>query len=181
MIGGFLAERGVAEVRVLSLCAGDAGDLADGVRMAGARSRVTGAAVELDAVLAARAQANLHASGCRVEVAAADAGQTQHFVDRLPVDLLLLVGVFGNISNADIARTIRAIPSMCAPGAAIVWTRHRRPPDLTPWIRQRLDEVGCEAVEFVSPGEGQFAIGLERLARPPRAVDLPERLFRFVD
>ena len=181
MIGEFLVERVAAEVRVLSLCAGDAGDLADGVRTSGARGRVTGAAVELDAALAARAGENLQAAGCRVDVVAADAGLVEHFVDRLPVDLLLLIGVLGNVSDADVARTIRAIPAICSPGAAIIWTRHRRHPDLTPWIRQRLDEAGCEAVAFVSPGEGQFAIGLERLARPPQGVELPERLFRFVD
>ena len=168
-------------LRVLSLCAGDASDLTDALRGHPRAAHVAGAAIESDATLAARAAENLAATGASVDVLVVDAGATAHFVDRLPVDLLLLVGVFGNVSDADVERTIRAVPALCAPGAAIIWTRHRRDPDLTPRIREWFDEVGCGFTAFVSPGTGQFAIGMERLTRPNPSAALPDRLFQFVD
>ena len=45
----------------------------------------------------------------------------------LPVDVLLLVGIFGNVSDVDIETTIRAVPRLCTNGAIVIWTRHRRP------------------------------------------------------
>lgn len=181
LIGECLDEREGGAVRVLSLCAGDALDLVEALRCRRGGAQVSGAVVELDGALAGRAAEHLSTVGAAVDVMVADAGATAHFADRLPVDLLLLVGVFGNLSDEDVARTIRAVPSMCAPGAFIVWTRHRREPDLTPRIRQWFDEVGCEPIAFVSPGAGQFAIGVERLVRQDPSATLPDRLFRFVD
>ena len=32
--------------------------------------------------------------------------------------------------------TVRALPTLCAPGATVIWTRHRRPPDLTADVRR---------------------------------------------
>lgn len=167
-------------VRVLSLCAGDAVDLADALHGRSSAALVSGAVVELDAALAARAVENLRATDASVDVLIADAGCTSCFADRLAVDLLLLVGVFGNVSDDDVERTIRAVPAMCAPGASVVWTRHRREPDLTPQIRQWFDEADCDDVAFASPGVGQFAIGVERLARPSVVPALPDQLFHFV-
>ena len=48
----------------------------------------------------------------------------------VPADIVLVCGVFGNISAADITRTIQAMRGFCVPGGHVVWTRHRRPPDL---------------------------------------------------
>ena len=181
LIGECLDEFGGGAVRVLSLCAGDACDLAGALHGRSDAALVSGAVVELDDALAARATVNLRLTGPSIDVLVGDAGVTAHFVDRLPVDLLLLVGVFGNVSDADVERTIRAVPAMCAPGAAIIWTRHRREPDLTPRIRRWFDAAGCDPTAFVSPGPGEFAIGVERLARPSESTAPPERLFRFLD
>ena len=48
----------------------------------------------------------------------ADAGDTSAFADELPVDLLLLCGIFGNISEADIRATVSAVPAMLPSAAA---------------------------------------------------------------
>lgn len=181
LVGGCLDEFGGGAVRVLSLCAGDAVDLAVALRGRGDAAQVSGAVVELDAALAARAVENLASVGAAVDVLAADAGRASCFADRLPVELLMFVGVFGNVSDDDVEHIIRAVPAMCAPGASVIWTRHRREPDLTPLIRQWFDEAGCEPVAFVSPGPGQFAIGVERLVRPGVSATLLDLLFRFVD
>ncbi len=50
-----------------------------------------------------------------VRVREADASVIANFADVLPVDVLLLAGIFGNVSDADIKRTIDAAPALCAP------------------------------------------------------------------
>ena len=65
----------------------------------------------------------------------ADAGRTDAYVDAVPAQIVLACGLFGNISEEDIQRTVLSLPMLCARGATVIWTRHRRPPDLTPVIR----------------------------------------------
>jgi hypothetical protein len=167
---------------VLSLCSGDATDLAMGIGPHARRSDVTGAAVELDTALARRTADNLERASVRLDVRGADAGDVQSFSDLLPADLLLLVGIFGNISEADIERTISAVPTLCRPGATIVWTRHRRPPDLTPRIRAWFEQHGCTHLRFDAPEPVSWTVGAERLDHPPasRALTGTTRLFTFL-
>ena len=168
-------------IRVLSLCAGEARDLS-GAAMDHPRALdVTGCAVELSAGLASIGAANLQRAETTVEMRRADAGRTVHWLDVAPVDLLLLAGIFGNITDDDIRRTIRAVPTVVRPGGTVIWTRHRRPPDITPQVRQWFDEIGCVPTAFVSPGEGKYGVGVERLQHADAASPVPEVLFRFLE
>jgi hypothetical protein len=56
--------------------------------------------------------------------------------------------IFGNVSEADIERTAGAAPELCAAGAMVIWTRHRRPPDITPRIRAWFTGAGIDEVAF---------------------------------
>ncbi len=69
----------------------------------------------------------------------------------MPADLVLVCGVFGNISAADITATVQALPSFCLPGAHVLWTRHRRPPDATPGIRADFAAAGFTEIAFEAP------------------------------
>ena len=109
-----------------------------------------------------------------------DASLARHFAAAVPADLVLVCGVFGNISADDIAATVAALPSFCAPGASVIWTRHRRPPDLTPAIRalvrcrrvRRSDRSPLRrATSWPSAGIGWWA--------RPAAFDPERRLFEF--
>ena len=95
------------------------------------------------------------------------------------MDLLLLCGIFGNVSDEDIHATLTAIPAMCRTKATVIWTRGRRAPDITPTMRTWLDTVGCERIGFDSPSPSGYAVGCDRFAGEPRPDDLPQRLFRF--
>jgi hypothetical protein len=90
--------------------------------------------------------------GSLVEVRRADASMVSSFADALPADVLLLCGIFGNVSEPDIERTVRAAPGLCADGATVIWTRHRRPPDLTPRIRDWFSSSGFDEVAFEALG-----------------------------
>ena len=81
------------------------------------------------------------------------------YADDVPADIVLVCGVFGNISPADITRTIRAMRGFCVPGGHVVWTRHRRPPDLTPAIRADFAAAGFTELAFEAPEGTIMAIG----------------------
>lgn len=169
------------EIRVLSLCAGDARDLvlatADHPRI----TDITGLLVELNLQLAQQAVTNVNTVNANLKVTNADAGDTGEFRSALPIDLLLLCGIFGNIADEDIQKTIAAVPAICRSGATVIWTRHRREPDITPKIRGWFDAAGCNSTKFVSPGVNSFAIGCERRMAITDETQLPERLFVFRD
>jgi hypothetical protein len=165
-------------IRIISLCAGEGRDLLEVLADHPRAGDAVGRLVELDPELAARAAARAP-SGITVEIA--DAGSSDAYVGAVPADLVLACGVFGNISDDDVERTVRAMPAFCAPGATVIWTRHRRPPDLTIEIRRWFAEAGFEPVAFDAPTGFEWSVGVQRFAgeQPPFRAGPP--LFRFLD
>jgi len=108
-----------------------------------------------------------------------DAALVDLWAGSVPADLVLLCGVLGNISDADVERTLAALPELCAAGATVVWTRSRRPPDLTPDIRTSLSRKGFEEVAFEAPDDVLFGVGVHRFAGTPRPLRRGRRLFTF--
>jgi len=119
-------------LRVVSACAGDGRDLIEVLAAdPEAAARVAARLVELDPALAARAREAAAEHGLTgVEIVEADAGSTDAYAGAVPADLLLFCGVFGNVSDADVEGTIRVLPQLCAPGAGLIWTRRRYPPEV---------------------------------------------------
>jgi hypothetical protein len=98
----------------------------------------------------------------------------------LPVDVLLLCGIFGNVSDRDIRRTVQAAPTLCRAGATVIWTRHRRPPDLTPQIRAWFASAGFGEIAFDAlETSAMTSVGVHRLGRGPAARLPVGRLFTF--
>ena len=158
-------------MRLVSLCAGQGLDVL-GVLPGHPRGpQVSAVLVEFDPQNAALARQGAEQAGLpQVEVRQADAARVANYADALPADVLLLCGIFGNVSDADIQRTAQAAPALCAPGATVIWTRHRRPPDLTPQIRAWFQASGFEEVAFDTPGtEALTGVGVGRLTVPPPA------------
>jgi hypothetical protein len=181
MIRGHVDTAPAGSIRCLSLCAGECRDLTDALAAHPRAQDLTGAIVELDPVLAVRATTRIAATHLRLQVVVGDAGATDEFGAWCPVDLLLLVGIFGNISDRDVERTIRNIPRLCTLNATVIWTRHRRDPDLTPSILRWLSDAGCETTAFESAGPGGHSVGSCRVRQPDPTVTLPRSLFSFSD
>ena len=99
-----------------------------------------------------------------------DASSTAAYDGAVPADLVLVCGVFGNICDDDVERTIRALPALYTPGTTQYWTRHRLDPDLTPTIRAWFAEAGFDEIGFDSPGPGQFTVGANRFEGGPLAA-----------
>jgi hypothetical protein len=167
-------------VRLLSLCAGDGRDTIPVLAECG--RPVEACLVELDPELAAAARDAASAAGLTtaLEVRTGDAGLVSTFADRLPVDVLMLCGVFGNVADADVERTVAAARVMVAAGGAVVWTRGHRPPDdPAARVRRLLGAAGFDEVAFVEPRDATYRVGVGRQTGPDDSR-LPERLFSFV-
>lgn len=166
--------------KILSLCAGDGRDIIPLV--AGLEEGCYQAAlVEIDDLIASSAVAHVNELGLQgVTVTVGDAGVTSTFAALLPVDMLLLCGIFGNISEEDIQRTVAGVPAMLRPGGTAIWTRGAFEVDIRPLVRAWFVEAGLEEIAFDGEPEG-YGVGV---ARKPldfgEPAALPERLFSFV-
>ena len=166
-------------VRVVSLCAGDGRDLLELLAGRDDADRVTGTLVELDPHLAGRAREGAQ-DRPGIEVRTADAGDPAVYADLPPADVVLLCGVLGNVSDADVEHTIAALPALCAPGARVIWTRTRREPDLTPRVRTWFADNGFREVSFIPISDSEAAVGVADLAVDPISALGADRLFTFV-
>jgi ubiquinone/menaquinone biosynthesis C-methylase UbiE len=180
-LAGLLADLPSARpVRLLSLCAGDGRDTIPVLAECG--RPVEACLVELDPELVSAARSAASAAGLSsaLEVRAGDAGQLATFADRLPVDVLMLCGVFGNVADADVERTVAAARVMVTAGGAVVWTRGHRPPDdPAARVRRIFLSAGFDEVAFVAPDDATYRVGVARQTEPGDGP-LPQRLFSFV-
>ncbi|MFD9948425.1 SAM-dependent methyltransferase [Nonomuraea sp. NPDC059023] len=158
---------------VVSLCAGQGRDLLPVLAGHPGRAGVSARLVELDErnVRLARQSAP---EG--VEVVAADAALTDAYAGAVPADLVLVCGVFGNITDADVRRTIGYLPMLCSPGATVIWTRHCREPDLGPRVCSWFAEEGFELEGLTRE---DFTVGVHRYTGPPRPLEPGLRMFTF--
>lgn len=166
----------------VSLCAGQGHDLlgvlADHPRRDDVRARL----VELDErnVAAAREVAvGLGLPG--VEVVAGDASLSDHYAGLVPADLVLVCGILGNVSDADVERLLDHCTRLCRTGGTVVWTRNRMlgSEDLVPQVCAWLEERGFERL-WVSDPELEFGVGAHRFTGTPRPLVPGERMFEFV-
>src|SRR3984957_11046760 len=168
------------DVRLVSLCAGQGRDVIGALAGHPRRGDVRARLVELDERNVEIARQAARAAGLPgVEVLRADAGMTDACAGAVPAEAVVACGIFGNISDSDIQATVAALPSLCAPGALVLWTRHRLPPDLTPAIRSWFGEAGFREEAFDTSHAGFMWVGAHRRAGEPAALALGQRLFTF--
>jgi hypothetical protein len=170
------------DIHLISLCAGQGRDVIGVLTGHPRRDDVCARLVELDGRNVALARQAAQAAGLhRVEVLQADAGITDACIGAVPAQIVLVCGIFGNITASDIRATVAALPSLCTPGALVLWTRHRSPPDLTPAIRSWFGEAGFREDAFDTSQDGFMSVGAHRLTGEPAALALGQRLFTFSD
>ena len=162
------------QIRIVSMCAGQGRDLMPVLAAHPGRADVRARLVELD-------RRNVEAIPAlpNVEVVCGDAALLSAYEGAVPAGIVLACGVFGNISDADVERTIAHLPMLCAPGGSVVWTRGPSGPDLRPAIRRWFAEHGFEE-EFFLGEEGSFGVGVHRLVGEAQPLDPAVKLFTFV-
>jgi hypothetical protein len=166
-------------VRVVSLCAGQGRDLMDVLANHPRRTDVRARLVELDPGLAESARERAYGLD-QVEVVTGDASRTEQYVGLVPADLVLMCGIFGNISETDIKRTVDAAPQFCRPGATLIWTRHREDPDLAPTICEWFEARGFERI-WLSGRDAGFGVGVHRFTGEPEPLVTGQSLFTFIE
>jgi hypothetical protein len=167
-------------INVISLCAGEGRDVIGVLPTHPRRDDVTARLVELDLDIAAAARAAAAAAGLdRVQVIAGDAALVSAYEDLAPADIVLACGIFGNIVDEDIHRTIDGLRQLSKPGATVLWTRSRREPDLTPTIRSWFVDAGFGEIAFDYEDGRDFSVGTQRFDGVTAPFEPATRLFEF--
>ncbi|MBV1850834.1 SAM-dependent methyltransferase [Catellatospora tritici] len=177
-IDSWLDRRPEPLLRVVSACAGQGHDLLGVLAGRADADRVQARLIEYDPRNAAAARAGA-AGLAGVEVLCADAGGFGSYAGAVPADLVLMAGVFGNVSDDDVRATVAALPSLCAPGATVIWTRTRRAPDLTPVIDGWFTAAGFVQRAFHAPDDVLFTVGVHEFTGAPRPLPAGGTMFRF--
>lgn len=166
-------------LRAVSMCAGQGRDLIGVLAGHPRRHDVTARLVELDERNAAIARRSAAAAGLhQVEVITGDAALTDQYAGMVPAYLVLACGVFGNMSDADVERTIGFCTQLCADGGTVVWTRGRFEPDLVPQVCAWFEDRGFERLWVSEPGVG-YGVGAHRFAASPVPLQSGARMFTF--
>jgi hypothetical protein len=177
-----LDEAPAGEIRIVSMCAGQGRDVIGAVRDHPRRADVRARLVELDPrnAVIARELADAADLGF-VETVTGDASVSDAYIGAVPARVVLACGIFGNISDEDIHRCVRLLPMLCEPNATVVWTRHRRPPDLTPLIRQWFSDAGFSELEWDGPADLPYvSVGAARWPGEGGVVRAGVGFFRFL-
>jgi hypothetical protein len=167
-------------LKVISLCAGDGRDLLGVLPGHPRRRDVRARLVESDARNTAAASETARLAGLdQVEVVTGDASLIDRYQDMAPADLVLICGVFGNITDADIEHTVGACTQLCRTGGTVIWTRNRAAPDRVPVICDWFEEQGF-ALRWLSEPDAGFGVGVHRFTGTSRPLRTGTRLFDFV-
>lgn len=181
LIATALDEAPPGPVRVISMCAGQGRDLI-GVARRHRRGRdLSGILVEADPRNVTAARAAIGQAGLDgLRVIHADAGRSGVYAEAVPANLVLACGIFGNVSDEDVARTIAYLPALCAPGAWMIWTRAPRDDGILTTIEGWSAAAGFRP-RTLTVGAGElFGVGAAVLAGPPPPYRPDAALFTFL-
>jgi hypothetical protein len=169
LLSDALLARPAGAIALTSACAGDGRDVRGVLESHPRADDVAAVLVEKDPVLA-------EAGACLV----GDAGELATYAEVPRADVLLLCGIFGNISDDDIRNTVDNASRLCREGATVIWTRTRTAPDATPMIRAEWAVAGWEETGFVTGRPtAEWSVGAAVLTREPLPYK-EMRLFSFI-
>jgi hypothetical protein len=178
-IRAMLDEAPPGPLRAISLCAGQGRDLIGVLASHPRGTDVTARLVELDPRNTESARRLAADAGLEdVEVITGDAALTSHYVPLVPAHLVVACGLFGNMTDADVKRTIGFCPQLCAVGGTVVWTRGRWAPDLLPQVCEWFEDLGFERI-WVSPPDFRPGCGAHRFAGTPVRLEEGTSMFTF--
>jgi hypothetical protein len=167
------------DATLLALCAGEARDVVPVLAARRDGDRIAAVLVELDQGLAGRAEAEVRSAHLpRVEIRRADAGDPASFRDVVPVDVLMLCGIFGNVEHEAVRTIAQAVPAMVRAGGFVIWTRGADATiDRRPEVRRWFIELGMPEASFDGHPE-TYGVGVNRITTTAaRLAD--RRLFTF--
>jgi hypothetical protein len=168
----------VGPFRVVSLCAGQGHDLIGALATYPGSDRVRARLVEVNRFNVRAMRDRAVQQGLDLDIVEGDAADTSLYRGALPADLVLAVGIFGNVADEDVFGLIRALPQFCAHGATVIWSRGRSVPNLNEQIQDAFSAAGFVQAAFYAPEDRDFQIGVNFYEGPERELE-PARLFTF--
>jgi hypothetical protein len=168
-------------IRVLSACSGDGRDLFGVLSRRSDAARVTAVLVELHPEIADRARIAVANLAAHVEVRTGDAGASSSYLGAVPADLVIMVGIFGNIDDVDLGRTIATIPQFCTEGATVLWSRGVDPDRTNDGVRAQFADHGFVEIDYeeLAPNASGPAVGMVRYTGPSVELEPGRHLFSF--
>jgi hypothetical protein len=170
-----LAVAAPGPINVISMCAGQGRDLLDVLRDHPRRGDVRARLVEFDPRNVARAKTD---GLTGIDVVHGDASITTAYEGAVPAQVVMACGVFGNVPDEDIRNTIEHLPSLCAAGATVIWTRHPRDDEILPMIDAWFVASGFRRLGLDQTSG--FGVGVHQLVALPPPYRRDVRLFTFV-
>ncbi|MFG2006020.1 SAM-dependent methyltransferase [Spirillospora sp. NPDC048911] len=167
-------------IRLVSVCAGEGREVIPVLREHARGPDVTARLLELDpriAAIAGEAAAGLPG----VQVVEADAALTDNYEGAAPADVIVLSGVFGNLTDDSIERTISCLPQLCGRDATVLWTRHRRSPDAVPAVQRWFSENGFEELVLSFPDGTGLCVGVHVFRGDPQPLRPGVLMFTFAN
>jgi hypothetical protein len=169
--------------RAVSICAGQGRDLIGALATHPRRADVAARLVELDPRNAGIARQAARSAGLpQVEVVTGDAALTDQYADLNPITpahLVLACGIFGNVTEHDIRRTVYYCAQLCTQGGTTLWTRRRdHDPALFGRICDWFAAAGFEPL-WISDPTAPFGAAAHRLTTPPSPLEPGARMFTF--
>ena len=167
-------------LRAISVVAGQGRDLIPVLATHPRGADVTARLVELDPrnTAVARELASGLSSPSSVDIVTGDASLVEAYAGLIPADLVLLCGLFGNITDDDIRATISAARGLTRTGGTVIWTRGRGEPDRVDWVASVFEENDFERVFVSAPGP-RYGVGEHRHTGPVLPLP-PGSMFTFV-
>lgn len=180
-IGDSLPNSLKEEYQIIDICSGDGRDLLDVLAHYPHKDRTQSYLVELDEKLAKESRERASDKGLRnVIVFNGDASFLNVYKNIPPADLLLLCGVFGNISDTDIRTTIELLPQLSKKGTKIIWTRHLRQPHAVRIIQNLFIASNFSEIDFKITDDRSYAIATYEFVGSPKPLNEDAQLFTFI-
>lgn len=105
---------------------------------------------------------------------------TNSYRGAVPADIVLLVGLLGNMSHEDVSTTIATTPQMCRTGATLIWSRGRDRDDINDRVRGELTAARFTECDYAASDQRtRPAAGLVRYDGTTVPLDPTRRLFTF--
>jgi len=158
-------------IRILSCCSGDGRDVLEVLAQRRDAERVSAVLVEAHPVIADHARRSAAAVAAQVEVRTADAGITDTYLGAVPAELVLLVGILGNISDTHLAQTIATAPALCQPAATLLWSRARADGNRNDLVRAHFAAAGFSELHYATLDRDSWpAVGVVRYDGIPMSL-----------
>jgi len=171
------------QIRVVSLCAGDGRDLLGVLANHPRTQDVHGRLVEINPQLVEQGRANIESLGLtkQIEFINGDATSAASYVGAIPADIVIVCGIFGNLSDeAELQRLLGNLGFLSKPGAFVLWTRgHFQGVPDSELVRKNFRELGFEEVKFQLTATGDMGVGINRYLGETLTEPKKQPLFVF--